>query len=91
MYWSTGSGRIELKLTKKQAANCSHSGPCDNDVMQLSNEPSIKRQLGKIPADLLASELSEYGAWDEIELQDHAQNLQRLLWIAAGDIADGNY
>lgn len=28
--------------------------------------------------------------WDEIELAYHAQNLQRLLWIACGDIVNGN-
>jgi len=90
MYWTTGSGRIELNITKANAAICSHPGSCDIDVFELSNKPAIKKQLAKIPADLLAAELAEYGAWDENELKDHAQNLQRILWIAAGDIADGN-
>lgn len=89
MYWTTGSGRIELNITKKDAEICSHPGPCDNDILELSGKPAIKRQLAKIPAELLASELKEYGAWDENELQDHSQNLQRILWIAAGDISDG--
>ena len=89
MYWTTGSGRIESQITKKQAAACHHPGPCDSDVQALQNIPSIKRQLAKIPADVLASELKEYGAWDETELQDHAANLTRILWIACGDISDG--
>lgn len=91
MYWTTGSGRIELNITKNDAAFCSHPGQCDADVLQLSNKPAIKRQLAKIQPELLASELKEYGAWDSEELTDHDQNLQRLLWIACGDIADGNY
>ena len=53
MYWTTDSGRIELRITKKQAAACSHPGPCDSDVQNLQNIPSIKRQLAKIPADVL--------------------------------------
>jgi large repetitive protein len=32
--------------------------------------------------------LDEYGAWDDKELRDHAQNLQRILWLACGDIVD---
>lgn len=90
MYWTTGSGRIELNITKRDAANCSHPGPCDSDVKELSDIPSIKRQIKKINPKLLANELREYGAWNEDELKDHTQNIQRLLWIAAGDIADGN-
>lgn len=90
MWWSTGSGRIELKLTKAQAEACSHPGPCDDDVLALSQCPAIARQLRKLKPELLVAELSEYGAWDEVELQDHAQNLQRVLWIAAGDISDDN-
>ena len=32
--------------------------------------------------------LSAYGAWDDDELADHAENLRRLVWIAGGDLAD---
>lgn len=90
MYWTTGSGRIELNITKAQAEACSHAGPCDRDVKALSDVPAIARQLRKIDPALLASELGEYGAWNSEELKDHAQNLQRMLWIACGDILDGN-
>lgn len=88
MYWTTGSGQIELNITKKDAALCSHQGQCDDDVLRVSQLPYIKKQLDNIPSALLASELKEYGAWDENELSDHSQNLQRILWIAAGDISD---
>ena len=89
MWWTTGSGRIELQLTKAQARGASHSGQCDVDVRELSQHPSIERQLCRLDPDLVRAELREYGAWEDRELQDHAQNLQRLLWLAAGDIADG--
>jgi len=88
MWFSTSSGRIELQITKTQARNGHHSGPCDNDVAALSNDPKIKKQLKRIDPDTLKAELSEYGAWDDVELEDHAQNLQRLLWLACGDITD---
>lgn len=90
MYWTCGSGRIELKLTRAQAAACSHPGPCDADVLALSQCPAVARQLRKLKPEDLAAELGEFGAWNATELQDHAQNLQRVLWIAAGDITEGN-
>jgi hypothetical protein len=89
MWFSTSSGRIELKLTRSQAASAAHPGPCDDDIMRLSLEPAIARQLRKLDPDLLRRELKEYGAWDETQLSDHAQNLQRILWIACGDIYEG--
>jgi hypothetical protein len=88
MWFSTSSGRIELQMTMKQARCGYHQGQCDDDVLSLSSEKALRRQLDKIDPALLASELREYGAWDDDELSDHEQNLQRLLWLAAGDIID---
>jgi hypothetical protein len=34
--------------------------------------------------------LKQYGARDEAELADHEQNLQRLLWLAAGSVTEGD-
>ncbi len=91
MYWTTGSGRIELTITKKQAGIGSHPGDCESDVSYLRQLPSIRRQLAKLSPELVAEELREYGAWDSEELSDHDQNLTRLLWLACGDIQDGNH
>ena len=88
MWFTSSSGRIELKMTLKQAEMASHQGECDDDVHFLSKLPSIARQLAKIDAGVLRAELEEYGAWDETELANHDQNLQRILWLAAGDIRD---
>lgn len=90
MLASTGSGRIEINITKAQAAIGSHSGQCDSDIAYLRTVPAIRRQLAKIDPDLLRDELREYGAWDDVELSDHDANLLRILWILCGDIADGN-
>jgi hypothetical protein len=78
----------QLRMTLDQARTASHSGSCDDDVKWLSQRPHIANQLDAIDPALLADELREYGAWDETELADHDQNLQRLVWIAAGDIVD---
>ena len=88
MYYSTSSGKIELKITKAQAEWGAHPGPCDGDIAELRKVPAIARQLAKIDRAILSAELKEYGAWDETERLDHEQNLSRLLWIACGDICE---
>lgn len=87
-WFSTSSGRIELKISKSNAQFGCHQGQCDDDVLELSKKPAIARQLKKIDPALLRDELREYGAWDDAELQDHDANLMRILWIACGDIND---
>jgi len=77
-----------ITMTRAQAHQGYHSGACDEGVRALSAVPAIARQLRKLdPADVVR-ELRGYGAWDDTELADHAQNLQRLLWLAAADIVD---
>lgn len=90
MWWSESLGRIELQMTMAQAQTCFHPGQCDADVAALREVPKIKRQLDKLDAKLVAECLKEYGAWDDEELSNHDQNLNRLLWVAACDIAEGN-
>lgn len=85
---STGSGRIELALPLADAQSCHHSGQCDADVEALAHAPYVAEQLAAIAPDVLREELREYGAWEDDELQDHAQNLQRILWLLACDIAE---
>ncbi len=88
MWASTSSGRIELNITKEQAAIGSHQGACDDDIAALRQVPAIRRQLEKIKPETLKAELREYGAWDDAELADHDANLSRILWILCGDIVE---
>jgi hypothetical protein len=88
-WWTAGSGLVELRFESlEQAQSCFHSGPCDGDVLALSQEPGMYAQLMSLDYSAVRRELAEYGAWDAIELSDHAANLQRLLWIAASDVAE---
>jgi len=88
MWYTSGSGRIELQLTKSQAQTGSHQGQCDNDIAYLRTLPAIKKQLDKLDAETLRNELDEYGAWDDEQLANHDENLTRILWIACGDILE---
>ena len=47
MWFSTGSGKIELQMTLEQARSASHQGQCDNDVRDLSKVPAIARQISE--------------------------------------------
>jgi hypothetical protein len=80
--------RFSLVLTKEQGLSASHQGQCDEDVRALSEVPAIARQLRLLRPEDVAAELKEYGAWDAEELADHAQNVQRILWLAAGNIRE---
>jgi hypothetical protein len=88
MWFTSSHGTIEIQMTLAQAQSASHQGQCDADVMALSLHRKIRPQLERISPQALRDELREYGAWDDKELADHAQNLQRILWIAAGDIVE---
>jgi hypothetical protein len=79
---------FEIKITKAQARQGSHPGPCDLDIRDLLNVPAIRRQFEKIPAELIAAELLQFGAWDGRELSDHETNKARILWIACGDVSE---
>ena len=90
MWFTSSSGRIELKMTLVQAQSATHPGPCDADVAALVKARNISWQLSGIKPEVLREELKEYGAWSAEELADHDANLTRLVWIAAGDIVDNN-
>lgn len=88
LWYTSGCGRIELQMTLEQAQSATHPGQCDDDVKVLSGASDIAAQLAALDPAIVRRELAEYGAWDDAELADHAQNLQRLLWLAAGQICD---
>ncbi len=82
--------RFEIQLTKEQAQIGYHQGQCDEDITYLLKNPKISRQFKKIDKDSIRAELKEYGAWDEKELEDDAQNQNRIVWLAAANIKEQN-
>jgi hypothetical protein len=83
-YWATFN-RFEFQLPADCVADCHHQGACDADVEHWQG----RVDLSDIPDEALAAELKEYGAWSAEELADRQANERRILWIAAGDIQDG--
>jgi hypothetical protein len=88
LWFTSGCGRIEIGMTLDDAKYGAHQGQCDEDVLALAKVPEIETQLEAIDPTVLVRELQEYGAWDENELADHQQNLQRILWLACNDIKE---
>lgn len=77
-----------IELPEDVVRLCHHMGDCDEDITRCMELPEVKAELAEIDPVQLARELSEYGAWTDKELEDHNENLRRILWIAAGDIQD---
>lgn len=88
MWWSESMGRIELQITRAQAQACSHPGDCLSDVLALRQVSKIRRQLAKLKPETVAACLRDTGGWEPEGLQDHDENLTRLLWLACCDIAE---
>lgn len=87
--WYTSScGRVELEIDRNDARIGYHQGSCDADISALRQVPYIAAQLAKIDPAALRAELRGYGAWNDAELADHEANLDRVLWLACGDIVD---
>lgn len=77
-----------LNITKAVANECSRSGDNEYSVNYYMNLPKYKKQLSKIDKTELISELNECGAWDDEELENHNDNLQRIFWLSCGNIID---
>jgi len=91
LYWASFN-RFELRLPGECITDCSASGSVDDAVAYWA--PRVRKQIeadnfpNKPTPAKIREELKEYGAWDADELKDDEQNFQRLIWIAAGNIAD---
>ena len=88
--WNCSNYNNDIRITRQDAVKCSHSGDCESDIMELLQKPYIKKQVATLDREQLKKELSEYGAWNETELNDHNQNIIRWLWLSAADIIENN-
>ena len=87
--WFSSSGKLNLTFpTLEDAQYCSHQGDCLSEVQETVGLDWMAPQLAKIDPDVLRSELGEYGAWNSDELSEHGDNLERIVWLAANDVAE---
>lgn len=87
-YWACLGSYVELYLYEDDARACHHQGRCDEDVATARTVPYIAKQLAALDPETVRKELRGYGAWDETQLADHNENLDRVLWLAAGNITE---
>lgn len=91
LYWASFN-RFELRLSGQCVLDCSHSGDCADDVARHVRQ--VRRQINsdnftnKPTPDKIRAELAEYGAWDAEQLACDVENFNRLVWIAANNIAE---
>lgn len=77
--------RFSLEMPDDCVGDCSHVGPCDDDV---SHWAAKLPRPADISPEALRAELKEYGAWDAEQLADDAANWERLVWVAACNIKE---
>lgn len=91
LYWATFNG-FECRVSGEAILDIARSGPADSAVT--FHLPSFLAQIKsdnfpkKLTAEKVRKELSEYGSWEAEELESDSDNLSRLLWIAACNIAE---
>ena len=76
--------RFTVEMPFEAVGDCSHQGDCQPEV----RDWLPRLDLSNVKPDDLRAELAEYGAWEEDELQEHQTNLERIIWIAAGNIRE---
>lgn len=79
---------FDLYFTQQDVDSMPLSGQCDYTVQAIAKKPYIIRQFAAIDNSKLVNELSEYGAWDDTELQDKQANIERIVWLSCSDIKE---
>ena len=93
LYWHT-SNYFEFRLPGEAITDICQSGANDEAVAYWA--PRINRyEFGEGHAwaptpEKLRKDLHEYGAWDSEELADDDANWQRVVWLAAWNIYEGD-
>ena len=88
IFWHGGICGLCFEMTLEEAEYASHPGPCDDDVLALSKVPHIAEQLDRLDTEDIRRYLWEFGAWDDEELADDAENRLRFLWSVACEIQE---
>lgn len=76
--------RDSIKFPPPEAVrDCTTPGPVDEAVAHW-----VQQLRFDGPAWHIRDFLGEYGAWDNRQLSDHKENLERLFWIWCENIAE---
>jgi hypothetical protein len=93
LYWASRNS-FEFRIPGAAVIDIARPGPADDAVAFWIDQVREQVEKDSFPngpdAEAIRRDLAEYGAWDAEELADDGQNWHRLLWIAAGDIADSD-
>ena len=81
--WFDHHGWLTEQLPSDCVLECSAAGAVDEAVAYW-----IKELDFDVPEPQAARWLKEFGAWDEEELANHDDNVQRVLWLACCDIKE---
>lgn len=81
-------GWASRRLPRQCVRDCSHSGDCSEDVEHWATRLDFYTAL-EPHADKARDYLREYGAWDDLDTADIVTLAERILWLAAGDEAEG--
>jgi len=82
---------FDLYFTRQDVDSMPLSGACDDTVQAIAKKPYIVCQFNAIDNSILIKELTEYGSWDDIELQDKQANIERIIWIGCSDIKEREF
>lgn len=88
--WIDGMGYLKtmIKIKISDAETLASRGESIGTVKRMREESFYENQLQEIKPENLRKVLREYGAWDDQELENHDENLNRILWIAGCDVAE---
>ena len=84
----SSSGTIEFPLTGEQIHCICTSGSNDLASKMVSKDEQVAKWMERYSDEQLKSVILEYGAWDEEELTDRQQNIERIVWLLAWDVFD---
>jgi hypothetical protein len=79
---------IELEIPRACIEDCSGPGDASDAVTYWLKRPEIATQFDGLTLLDTARMLYGYGAWEAEELADRDTNIQRLLWLACGQLYD---
>jgi hypothetical protein len=90
IYWASFN-RFSIRMPGEAVQDIAQSGSNDEAVEHWFRRVELGRDIfGRLQAtpENIREELKEYGAWDAEQLADDEENLRRIVWIAAHNIAE---